>query len=140
MSITSVRILIVGSTDASNTDGTMKRLARLGWGSLCVAGAREAETVLKTVQFKVVMSAERLPDGSGYELAGIVSRQCGTLFIGVALSETCLWLPVVERGVRSLGRRALNPKMVESEIEALLRSTPIPATVFDMDASRTEAA
>ena len=58
---------------------------------------REAETVLKTIRFKAILAAENVRDGSGYELAPLVARQSGNLFISIALSETCLWLPVIER-------------------------------------------
>lgn len=116
-----VRVLIVGPT-TSSTNGILSKLARAGWGSHAVAGAREAETVLKTIRFKVVLSSEKLPDGTGYELAPLIARQGGSLFIGVTLSETCLWLPVIEKGERSLGKRAMNPTMLEAEVSGLLRA------------------
>jgi hypothetical protein len=122
MSASLVRILIVGPRTAG-TDGVVKKLTGAGWGSHSVATVGEAETVLKTIRFKVVLSAEKLPDGTGYELAPLIGRQAGTLFIGVSLSETCLWLPVVEKGSRTLGRRAMNPTMLEAEVGQLLRPT-----------------
>jgi hypothetical protein len=42
--------------------------------------------------------------------------------VGVALSESCLWLPVVDRGKHVLGKRALNAQALESEMENLLAS------------------
>jgi hypothetical protein len=132
MFISIVRILIVGPT-TSHTQGTLQRLAGLGWGAHSVASVREAETVLKTIRFKIVLCAEKLLDGVGYELAGLIERQGGTLFIGVRLSETCLWLPVVENGARSLGQRAMNPAMLESELEELLRFPRAPARAWLFD-------
>jgi hypothetical protein len=120
MSTALVRILVIGSPTAG-TDGIIRKLTAAGWGSHSVASIREAETVLKTIRFKVVLSAEKLPDGTGYELAPLIGRQAGTLFIGVSLSETCLWLPVVEKGSHTLGRRAMNPAMLEAEVRRLLR-------------------
>jgi hypothetical protein len=120
MSTSAVRVLVVGPT-TSSTNGILKKLERAGWSSHVVAGVREAETVLKTIRFKVVLSTEKLLDGTGYELAGLIARQGGSLFIGVTLSETCLWLPVIERGERSLGKRAINPTALETEVEELLR-------------------
>jgi hypothetical protein len=120
MSTSAVRVLIVGPATPS-TNGILKKLARAGWGSHAVGGVHEAETVLKTIRFKVVLSSEKLPDGTGYELAALIARQGGSLFIGVTLSETCLWLPVIERGERSLGKRAINPTALEAEIAELLR-------------------
>ncbi|HEY0701673.1 MAG TPA: hypothetical protein VGD60_02800 [Candidatus Acidoferrales bacterium] len=120
MSTSAVRVLVVGPTTSSTT-GILKKLARAGWGSHAVASAREAETVLKTIRFKVVLSSEKLPDGMGYEMAPLIARQGGSLFIGVTLSETCLWLPVIEKGERSLGKRAMNPTTLEAEVSELLR-------------------
>jgi hypothetical protein len=133
MSTALVRILIVGPS-TSGTDGIVKKLTGAGWGSHSVATVGEAETVLKTIRFKVVLSAEKLPDGTGYELAPLIGRQAGTLFIGVSLSETCLWLPVVERGSRTLGRRAMNPTMLEAEVSQLLRPTLGTETEWNSDA------
>jgi hypothetical protein len=132
MSTLSIRILVVGPV-TPHTEGTLKRLARAGWGSHCASTVREAETILRTIRFKVILSAEKLPDGLGYELAGLIARQSGTLFIGVALTDTCLWLPAVERGERSLGRRTLNPAMLESELEDLLRTAPPPTFERPLD-------
>jgi hypothetical protein len=120
MSISVVQILTVGPATL-DTLATLRRLVCSGWSSHSVSTVREAETVLKTIRFNVVLSAEKLSDGTGYELAAILTRQRGTLYIGVALSETCLWLPVVERGLRSLGDRAMNTAILESEVAELLR-------------------
>ncbi len=132
MSTSAVRVLVVGPT-TSSTNEILKTLARAGWGSHAAAGAHEAETVLKTIRFKVVLSSEKLPDGTGYELAPMIARQGGSLFIGVTLSETCLWLPVIEKGERSLGKRAMNPTMLEAEVSELLRALKAtePAATID---------
>lgn len=120
MSISIVQILTVGPATL-DTLATLKRLVCSGWSSHSVATIREAESILKTIRFNVVLAAEKLADGMGYELAPILTRQRGTLYIGVALSETCLWLPVVERGVRSLGDRAMNSGVLETEVAEILR-------------------
>lgn len=118
---TPVRILVVGLTSES-TQAMLERWRRSGWGAHAVGSVQEAETVLKTIRFKVILAAENVSDGSGYELAELVARQCGSLFISVALSETCLWLPVIEQGARSLGKRAINPWILETEVESILRT------------------
>jgi hypothetical protein len=121
MSAAAVRILVVGTSTAS-TESTLKGLARSGWESHSVKTVREADTVLRTVRFQLTLATEKLPDGIGYELASLVARQAGNLFVAVPLSETCLWLPAVENGVRSLGERALNPLMLKTEAESILRT------------------
>ncbi len=76
--------------------------------------------MLETIRFPVVLAAEKLPDGNGYELGSSAEEQEATLMVGLKLTETSLWLPVVEKGERSLGTRALNPVMLEIEVEKLL--------------------
>lgn len=108
MFATPVRVLVVGLTSA-NTQAMLERWRRSGWGAHMVESVHEAETVLKTIRFKVILAAENLRDGSGYELAPLVARQSGSLFISVALSETCLWLPVIEQGIKRIGKTRYKP-------------------------------
>ena len=119
MPVEAMRILVIGSL-ASPTDTILRRLASRGWGSRRVETLREAQNMLLTFQFDVVLSAESVADGRGYEIADLVIGRAGTLIVGVALSESCLWLPVVEQGARVLGSRALNAHMLESEMEMLI--------------------
>jgi hypothetical protein len=122
MSATAVRILVVG-TPTESTETTLRGLARAGWESHAVKTVREAEAVLRTIRFQLTFATEKLSDGTGYELASVIAQQSGNLFISVPLSETCLWLPAVENGVRSLGQRALNPLTLAKEAESILRAT-----------------
>jgi hypothetical protein len=87
-----------------------------------VKTVREAETVLRTIRFQLTLATEKLPDGTGYELASLIAQQTGNLFISVPLTETCLWLPTVEKGVKSLGERSLNPPLLKTEAESILRT------------------
>jgi hypothetical protein len=121
MSAATVCILVVGNSTAS-TESTLKSLARCGWESHAVKSVREAETVLRTIRYSLTLAAEKLSGGTGYDLAALIAQQSGNLFISVRLSETCLWLPVVERGVRSLGQRALNSLALATEVASILRS------------------
>jgi hypothetical protein len=121
MSAAAVRILFVGSSTAS-TQSTLKELARSGWESHSVQTLQEADSVLRTIRFHLILATEKLADGTGYGLVPVVERQGGNLFISVPLSETSLWLPAVERGSRSLGERALNPVAFATEAESILRA------------------
>jgi hypothetical protein len=120
MSAAAVRILVVGNSTTS-TASTLKDLARSGWDSHSVETVREAGEVLRTIRFQLTLAADKLSDGTGYELVTLIARQLGNLFISVSLSETCLWLPAVEKGMRSLGQRALNPLTLATEAEMILR-------------------
>lgn len=121
MSAAPVRILVVGNSTAS-IESTLRGLARSGWESHAVKTVREADTVLRTIRFQLTLATEKLPHGTGYELAPLIALQSGSLFVPVPLSETGLWLPTVENGVRSLGQRTLNPLMLETEAECILRA------------------
>lgn len=116
-----IRVLAVGKL-ALGTNAMLARLATRGWMSRTVETLQEAQDLLETFRFEITLAAETLPDGRGYELARIVARHSGTLMVSVALSESCLWLPVVERGAKVLGQRALNANMIEMEIERVLTS------------------
>ena len=73
--------------------------------------------MLKAIRFKVILAAENVRDGSGYELAPLVARQSGNLFnLNCAFGN--MSVAACDRtGVRSLGKRALNPWMLETELE-----------------------
>jgi hypothetical protein len=121
MAAATVRILVVGNSTAS-TESILRELSRSGWESHAVKTVGEACTVLRTIRYQLTLATEKLPDGTGYDLAALIAQQSGNLFISVPLSETCLWLPVVEHGVRSLGQRALNPMTMATEAEFILRT------------------
>jgi hypothetical protein len=120
MAGSSVRILVVGYTSPS-TQATLKRLEREGWSSHCVNTIAEAEGALKMIRFDVVLAGESIGNGSGYDLTDAVLGLAGTLLVSVALSEASLWLPVVQRGTLTLGDRALNSAMLESEVVEALK-------------------
>jgi len=119
MPASAVRILVVGSLTEA-TGEMSQRLERHGWGTHAVATLREAQVVLRTIRFPLVLVSEKLNDGTGYELTKWATQQELTLMVGLQLTDTVLWLPVVEAGERSLGSRALNPVMLEGEIEKLM--------------------
>jgi DNA-binding NtrC family response regulator len=119
MPASAVRILVVGPL-AEATGEMSQRLERHGWATHTVATLREAQIVLQTIRLPLVLAAEKLEDGTGYELTKWATQQELTLIVGLQLTDTLLWLPVVEAGERSLGSRALNPIMMEGEIEKLL--------------------
>lgn len=119
MSVNAMRILVIGDL-LPGTGEILRRFTDAGWGSRIVKSLREARDVLDIFDFQIVLASELLPDGRGYDLAESVSRRSSTLIVGVALSESCLWLPVVYRGVKVLGRRALAPEVLETEIKDLL--------------------
>jgi hypothetical protein len=121
MPSTAMRILAIGELLPSTRD-ILRRLAERGWGARNVSSLSDARDLLHTFDFDVTLAAEALRDGRGYDLGELIAEHLRSLFVGVALSESCLWLPVVFRGANVLGERALNPKMLEAELDSLLGS------------------
>lgn len=117
-----MRILVVG-TPSRGTQTILSRLASCGWGSRAVETLREAEVLVNTFRFDMVLATESLPDGRAYAMTQMIARRSGTLIVAIALSESCLWLPVVEKGERVLGTRALNSEQLEREAEKILRAS-----------------
>jgi hypothetical protein len=122
-----VRILAVGSA-GPHVSALLERLARNGWGSYSVETFAEARTVLRTLQFDVILAAEYLVDGSGFHLAREMGPRPVSLYVDVSLSEGHLWLPVVERGANTLGERALDSASFEQELSELLSGSAASET------------
>jgi hypothetical protein len=119
MAAMTMRILYAG-VPAPMTDEVLARLAARGLGAYRVETLSEARDLLETFRVDVALAAELLSDGRGYALADAMRRHSSTLIVGVALSESSLWLPVIERGVTVLGKRALSHAMLEPELDRLL--------------------
>ncbi len=137
MPATAMRILVAGAL-SKNALEMLRRFGDRGWGSRQVVTLQQARDQVETFDFDVVLATESLCDGRGYDLAEPVARHSRTLLVGVALSESCLWLPVVERGVGVLGRRALNAQMLETEMEKLMRASALD-NVRDISSKATFA-
>ncbi len=104
----------------SHHEGYARLACETGLGSRAVNSVREGLDLLRTFKFDLVLSSEALSEGRGYDVSDAVASQLGTLLVGIALSESWLWLPVVELGKNVLGKRALNAGMLESEAQELL--------------------
>jgi hypothetical protein len=113
--------LIVGSKALSATT-ILSRSASCGWESLVVETLDEARRLLHESAFVILLAAEILPDGRGYDLRDAVADMSGTLLVGVELTEGCVWLPVLERGKNVFGQRALHEESLEAELWRLLRA------------------
>lgn len=135
MPVTAMRILIAGRP-APGTNAMLARLGVRGFESHAVKTLREARDQLGTFRFDVVLAAESAADGRGCELAKIVARRSGTLLVGVAPSESWPWLPVVERDVLVLGRRAFNAPALGLELDFVLDLRALSAPQGNMDRNR----
>jgi hypothetical protein len=121
MSTTEIRILVIGKHSFA-TGNILKHLLHRGWGSRSVDTMRDARAEMETFRFDIVLANETVADGRGYDVSDRIVYRSGTLIVAIALSETSLWLPVIELGKSVLGRRALNTTTLEAEVEMLLSS------------------
>jgi DNA-binding response OmpR family regulator len=87
MPASAVRILIIGPL-AEATGEMSQRLERHGWATHAVATLREAQIVLRTIRFPLVLASEKLDDGTGYELTKWATEQELTLMVGLQLTDT----------------------------------------------------
>jgi DNA-binding NtrC family response regulator len=126
MSTVPRRILVVAPRGPTMKT-TVERLARHGWGCKVVDLLAEAKEALKKSEYEIVLAAEQMADGRGYDLTDIIARSSSSLFVGVMLLDSYLWLPTVERGVRTLGRRAVNPAVLEEAMEDMLPHSALAA-------------
>lgn len=127
----SMRILVVGPVLPS-TRATLVRLGGRGWTFERVDSLSEARSLLEASRYGIILASEFLPDGRGYELIVFAERCAGSLLVAVALSGGCLWLPVVEGGVRMLGVRGVHMKMLETEMGAILASGGFKPPTLDL--------
>ncbi|MGH9746934.1 MAG: hypothetical protein ACRD59_12600 [Candidatus Acidiferrales bacterium] len=112
------RVLVVGLA-GSRLGPLIDRLGRDGWGSYSVDSIAEARTVLRTLQFDVILATEHLIDGTGYELSQEIARRSASLFVEVSLSKGHVWLPVVERGTRTMGESAFELAELDWELKRI---------------------
>lgn len=115
----SMRILVVGLVLPS-TRATLGRLGGRGWVFERADLLADARRLLEASRFDIILASEFLPDGRGYELIPFAEACGGSLLVAVALSGGCLWLPVVEGGVRMLGMRGVNMRLLETEMDGIM--------------------
>ena len=116
-----MRILVIGEF-LPGTGEILRRLSGRGWGARKVPTLRDARAPAGDVRFRCGARFRSPPRWPRLRCRRIRCLHSRTLMVGVALSESCLWLPVVDRGKHVLGKRALNVEALESEMETLLTS------------------
>lgn len=120
------QVLVVAPRDPI-TSRTVEQLARYGWACKVVDVLTGAKEELKKGKYEIVLAAESISDGRGYDITELVAQCSSSLLVGVRLSDGYLWLPTVERGVRILGTRAVNPSMLEETMEDMLAHPALAA-------------
>jgi hypothetical protein len=120
------------------TEVILCRLSDAGHFSRRARNLEQAREILRaTPHPKLVLASEMLSDGRAYELIRPIERMGVSLLVSIALTDTCIWLPVVQRGRRTLGLRAMHQHFLEPEIYELL--TEAQADLADHCSARTQS-
>ncbi len=120
MSLRQDSILLVGLT-RTNQESIAHTLNKRGWKWRTVDSLTSAvHHFAKGGGVQLVLAAEALLDGRGYELTDAVTKLGSSLLVGVMLSEGSVWLPVVERGERTFGRGGIGLAELGSVLDELL--------------------
>jgi len=113
-------ILLVGLT-GSNQESIEHVLRQRDWNWRTAGSLTGAIRDLgRNIGVELVLAAEALLDGRGYELTDAVAKQNLSLLVDVMLSEGHVWLPVVERGERTFGRGGFGVAELGSVVDELL--------------------
>jgi hypothetical protein len=79
-----------------------------------------AKELITGYKFELLISLERVEDGSAYDLMPLVADYAGSLVVGLQCSSGYLWLTVVDHGQKVLGASAMDYSQLEAELEDLL--------------------
>jgi DNA-binding NtrC family response regulator len=86
MSNAARRILVVAPRGPT-TNTTVEQLARHGWGCQVVDLLTEAKEELKKTKYEIVLAAEHMAAGRGYDLTDVIAERSSSLLVGVMLSD-----------------------------------------------------
>ncbi len=101
------KALIVGSRLGGPQ--LLRCLGQLGYAHTVTQHLEQATEVLRGSRFDLILAQLRLDDGSGSSLIGPAIKSGGDLFLCMAVSEGCLWLPAVQNRHDCWGAPALRP-------------------------------
>ena len=122
MASADVSVLMVGLAGPTQT-WMITKMEQRGWRCRAVQTLSSAFEALRSGKAEIVLAAELLPDGRGYDLMDAVACLSCSLLVGVMISEGYLWLPAVERGERTLGQGGVGPIQIESVVGELVFKT-----------------
>ena len=134
-------ILLVGLT-GSNQESIEQVLRQRDWNWRTAGSLTGAIRDLgRNIGVELVLAAEALLDGRGYELTDAVAKHNLSLLVDVMLSEGHVWLPVVERGERTFGRGGFGVEELGSVVDELLANrvpSELPKVVAGKNARGSE--
>ncbi len=129
-------VLLVGGTPSlSQYSYLAQRLT--SWGAECrfATSYKEVCALLGQQTFELVMSGMRLVDGSALRMIPLLEGSPSSLFCFHPIQDSCLWIPIVERGQVCWGASALRP----SEFGRLLRRALTEGSTVTLSKARVAA-
>jgi hypothetical protein len=102
------KILVI----AGNPKGISFLVARLKKRACDIhiaSSCKEANTLVSSQQFDLVLSEFKLRDGSSYPLAASLVGSGSTLIYSYPLESGCCWLPAIRNGQSCWGSMAMRP-------------------------------
>lgn len=91
------------------------------WGFQCYFAdtLRAASHLLSSHPVDLVLTDTRLPDGTGFHLAGILAGLPVSVFLCLPVEDSCFWLPAIDCGRDCWGSPALRPAEFTRTLEEL---------------------
>jgi DNA-binding NarL/FixJ family response regulator len=116
-----IEVLLVGEAFRVGCQTLTERLRQFGFQCHFADTLRAACEMLSSHRVAVVLSAIKLPDGSGFALMARLARLHVSAFLYFPVANSCYWLPVIDRGQDCCGSAALRPAEFARMLEELAR-------------------
>jgi hypothetical protein len=113
-------VLLIGESRQGSSE-LSARMERLGCQCRFVSSCWEAQLVVRSRAFDLVLGPTRLPDGSLYSLMNLLEGSGASMFYSFAVEYGCWWLPALRRGQECFGSPALRSSEFMSLLNEMIR-------------------
>jgi DNA-binding NtrC family response regulator len=113
------RALLAGE-NLSRSSCLVSSLQEMGVECISVASCGEAQALLETQAFDLVLSELCPPDGCAARLIQCLIGSSATMFYLFPVEDSCWWLPAVKQGQPCFGSPALRPHAFTEVLNTIL--------------------
>ena len=125
-------VLLVGES-LTQYSHLAQRLTSWGGECRCAISHKEVYALLGQQTFEVVISGMNLVDGSALRMIPLLDGSASSLFCFLPIEDSCLWIPIVERGHICWGAPALRPNEFGRVLrQALTEGRTVPVSDHGM--------